>query len=715
MKKFSLVLALFGCLFFLNQTHAQTPGSIAFVGIQTTSTSVFSVLVINPIPAGTVIRFTDNAWDGDNLLNTESVMTWTSPGSTLNTGAIIRFTDTGGANAQVTGGGSANGKLANLAGGDQILAFTGDVGSPSFIAGISTKNWLSTCTALGGDTSTCLPVPLAIGVNSIALSESDTTVFENGFFSTTNFIGTAEEMRLAVNNVNYWTKNSDPAIAGVSAWPTWSFTVGAPFPSVVRFIQSSATVVEGESAVNIQLQLNFPQAVPQIIRMNVLNFGGTTPADYVTNPPVVNNVLEINVAPNQTNVSFSIQAILDGIPEGDEVVSFSLANLTSGLSIGSPSTCVVTIQDNDQNFSNISFAQSSYSITEGDAPINIVLNIEPPFAVNQTVTINVLNGSNVDATDYTTNPAAINSNITLNIPANSATAQFLFTVLNDQTLESDETVTFTITQVSNALQIVEPSTVVVTIIDNDTPIIVVPELIINELMPVNINTGADEFGQFDPWIEILNLSNNQATLSELYISDDPLNPLKFQFPILGSSILDLSGNGFKLIWADATTSQGPLHTNFTLNPQGGYVSLFASDGLTLIDSVSYPAIPVGKTYGRTTDGSPIWKIFNLPTPAASNQDTIPSALRPLEDFDFLQIFPNPASKQVYLRFKAGSKKDITISLTDISGKLIHRKMLSNVDEGNNVILDIENLTSGIYLIEATNKYKKYVQKLIISN
>jgi hypothetical protein len=707
-------------LFSIQFLNAQTPsaGAIAFVGIQTSSPSVFSILVVNPIPGNTVIRFTDNAWDGTDLLTNESVMTWTSPGGTLNTGTIVRFTDGGGANAQVTGGGSANGKLANLAGGDQILAFTGTVDQPAFIAGISTKNWLSSCTAESGDTSTCLPSPLINGVNAIALSQNESNLFENGFFNVVNFTGTAEEMRLAVSNVNYWTRSNNITIAGTAAWPNWNFTVGTPFPSTVRFLQSAISITEGQPATTIQLQLDFPQPVPQIIRMNVLNFGNTTPADYVLNPEAVNNVLQINVAPNQTLVSFTIAAVDDGITEGNEIVSFALANLTSGLTIGSPNTCVVTIIDVNQSLSTIEFEEVAYSITEGDAPFDIILTITPPVASAQSVTINIQNGIDVDATDYFLTPAPIGNNLTLNIPANAASTQFRFTVLNDQEVENDETVKFTITQVSNALEIGDKDTTIVTIIDNDTPILNTPDLIFNELMPQNINTIADEVGQFDPWIEVLSNSQVTETLSKLYISDDINNPLKFRFPVIGSSILNIPANGYKIVWADATTSQGPLHTNFSLNPAGGFISLYGEDGTTLLDSVSYPAIPAGKTYGRITDGADEWKIFNLPTPGAMNEDTVEiinSISASLNVENNWTVYPNPAHDFVMIKYKGQQdlKSNYVMSLYNLTGQLLAQRQINQKSISGNVLsFSMKQLQSGIYFIRIESSETSQVLKVV---
>lgn len=704
-----------GILFFIlvltgsSRLKAQNPGDIVFVGLQTTPNSVFSILVINPISPNTIVHFTDNAWDGNALASNESVMTWTSPGTTLNAGTIIRFTDIGASNAQVSGGGSANGKLGNLSGGDQILAFTGTLSNPTFIAAISTKNFLSACETENGDTATCLPAPLAIGQHAIAFTNVSHELFNNGFFAITNFIGSPEEMRLAVCNVNYWTRSNDSQIAGVTQWPFWNFSVGSPFAASVRFLQNAITIQEGAPATIVQLQLDFPQPIPQIIRMNVLHFGSATPGDYITNPPVVNNVLEINVAPNQTNVSFSIEAILDGVPEPDEVVSFTLANLTSGLSIGSPSTCVVTIQNVDQNFSQLSFAANEYSVVEGNE-IDVVINIQPPAPFQQTIGISIENGVGVEDTDYILSPAPIGNMLYLNVPPGASSVSFRFTALDDLEEENDESVQFIISEFSEVFQAVSPSVTFVHIIDNDSPVIVIPELQINELMPLNVNSIQDPFGQFDPWIEIHNLGDF-TSLSNLYISDVASNPTKFQFPVVGSNILDISPLGFKVIWADATTSQGPIHTNFTLNPNGGFLSLYAADGYTLIDSITYPAIAAGLSFGRITEGSPEWQIFQSPTPGAANVDTIPTKSNSLIKANIV-VYPNPAADQLFVKFdKSHDIKCVVLTVIDLYGREVAKNHTFQNSQ-NIYSIHIKSLQHGMYYLQVENAGQKRLHRFI---
>ncbi|MCD6100750.1 MAG: lamin tail domain-containing protein, partial [Candidatus Marinimicrobia bacterium] len=56
------------------------------------------------------------------------------------------------------------------------------------------------------------------------------------------------------------------------------------------------------------------------------------------------------------------------------------------------------------------------------------------------------------------------------------------------------------------------------------------DLIINEIMPNNVNTLSDEDGNFPDWIELKNLSNTTINLSNYFITDNPLDTFKWKLP-----------------------------------------------------------------------------------------------------------------------------------------------------------------------------------------
>jgi hypothetical protein len=133
----------------------------------------------------------------------------------------------------------------------------------------------------------------------------------------------------------------------------------------------------------------------------------------------------------------------------------------------------------------------------------------------------------------------------------------------------------------------------------------VKDVVINEIMPVNTTTIADQNGEFDDWIELYNLSSSIIDISGYYLSDNKTKVTKWHFPP-GTSI---SGNGYLIIWADDDTTQLGLHSNFKLSSLGEEVVLAQPDR-TIIDEIVFPGQVLELSYSRLPNGTGefIWQI-----------------------------------------------------------------------------------------------------------
>jgi hypothetical protein len=130
------------------------------------------------------------------------------------------------------------------------------------------------------------------------------------------------------------------------------------------------------------------------------------------------------------------------------------------------------------------------------------------------------------------------------------------------------------------------------------------DVVINELMPVNNTTITDEYGEYDDWIELFNLSSSTVDISGYFLTDSKKELTKWVFP-QGTSI---PGKGYLIIWADADSTQWGLHTNFKLSSSGEELVLSKPDA-TIIDKVKYPAHSVETSYSKIPNGTGdfIWK------------------------------------------------------------------------------------------------------------
>lgn len=95
------------------------------------------------------------------------------------------------------------------------------------------------------------------------------------------------------------------------------------------------------------------------------------------------------------------------------------------------------------------------------------------------------------------------------------------------------------------------------------------------------------------------------------------------------------------------------------------------------------------------------------TTIAENAANTSSVAKINTTFDF-NVYPNPARSSATALIK-GSLKNATISITDISGKVMWQ--INNITQSN-IHLPIEKLTAGVYIVTITNGSEIKTQKLI---
>jgi hypothetical protein len=145
---------------------------------------------------------------------------------------------------------------------------------------------------------------------------------------------------------------------------------------------------------------------------------------------------------------------------------------------------------------------------------------------------------------------------------------------------------------------------------------------ISEFMAVNTNTNiVDEDGDHEDWLEIENSGVATVTLNGWYLTDDPADLRKWQFPA-STPTVSLPTGARLLVWAsskDRKVNAMRLHTNFKLDSGGEYLALVRPDGLTVEHSypgtypnpLKYPPQATDVSYGIS--GGKQWNVLVGPT------------------------------------------------------------------------------------------------------
>ena len=143
--------------------------------------------------------------------------------------------------------------------------------------------------------------------------------------------------------------------------------------------------------------------------------------------------------------------------------------------------------------------------------------------------------------------------------------------------------------------------------DAPRPIIAAVEnIFINELSA----SGSD-------WLELYNANQEPKDISGYFLYDDPAN--KYTIP-KGTII---PSKGFLILFCDGTATG--LHTNFKLSASGEVVNLL-NIANELVDSIEFPALADGHSFGRYPDGSTTLLVSGKTSQGLSNNDSLAPAI-----------------------------------------------------------------------------------------
>ena len=306
--------------------------------------------------------------------------------------------------------------IANPSGTDWIGLYTPGAANTAFLA------WRYTTGAAGGNVPLTIPSTLAPGAYQLRLLANDGYTL------------------LATSN---------------------NFTVGVGGGAgSLQFSSATYTVAENVTGGNATITITRTGGSAGAVGVTFATSNGTAtaPSDYTAVSQTV------SFANGDTaNKTVSIPIVNDTSVEPNETVNLALTTPTGGATLGSPSTAVLTITDNDTApAGTLQFSSATYSVAEngGNATITITRTGGSAGAVG--VTFATSNGTATAPADYTACTQTVSfangdtANKTVSIP-----------IVNDTSVEPNETVNLALSNPTGGATLGTPSTAVLTITDND--------------------------------------------------------------------------------------------------------------------------------------------------------------------------------------------------------------------------------------------------------
>ncbi|XP_065912235.1 neural cell adhesion molecule 1-like [Dysidea avara] len=228
--------------------------------------------------------------------------------------------------------------------------------------------------------------------------------------------------------------------------------------TTVSFSQSSYSVDEDDGPVQPVLVLSNPSSTDITVQVRSNDITATEGVDYDSGPYTV--IFPAGV----TSVSFGVPINDDNSMENDESFTLTIMghSLPDDVTRGTPGRTRITIVDNDTII--VSFNQSTYSVDEDDGPAQPVLVLSNPSSTDITVQVRSNDITATGGVDYDSGP------YTVTFPAGVTSVSFNIPIVDNNTIENDESFTLTIMDGSLPDDVTRgtPGLARITIVDDDT-------------------------------------------------------------------------------------------------------------------------------------------------------------------------------------------------------------------------------------------------------
>ena len=223
-------------------------------------------------------------------------------------------------------------------------------------------------------------------------------------------------------------------------------------------------------------------------------------------------------------------------------------------------------------------------------------------------------------------------------------------------------------------------------------------LVINEFLASNVSTVADQDGEFDDWIEILNHTDEIIQFDSIYLSDSYNNLLKWKFPD-GTVI---QPHSYLTVWADDDGLQAGLHASFKLSATGERIALTHS-ATGVIDSISFGFQTADISMQRCPDDTGSF-VFAVPSFGTSNN--CPTSISEEMSNSEVIAFPNPCIANIQIQ--SLYQEINTVRIINLIGQTVFQQQGIH---SSNLAIDLAKLPNGLYMIVINDTiYRKIIKK-----
>jgi Secretion system C-terminal sorting domain len=127
-------------------------------------------------------------------------------------------------------------------------------------------------------------------------------------------------------------------------------------------------------------------------------------------------------------------------------------------------------------------------------------------------------------------------------------------------------------------------------------------------------------------------------------------------------------------------------------------------------------LPNQQKHYQLTDNQPAkvsyYRLKNVDNDGRSEYSQTVSVLRKSNTFDIIDMFPNPTSENLTIRFENIDKEEIQVNVIDIVGKIVLTQTLTTEKGINQASINSANLPSGQYILQLSNTTQRLNRKFV---
>jgi hypothetical protein len=223
-------------------------------------------------------------------------------------------------------------------------------------------------------------------------------------------------------------------------------------PVIIQFALESQSVAENAATpVTVTVQFDGAATKDGTVTVTINSLLATYGTHYTTNPAATSGSFVLNITKGQSAAQFTVTPVNNALLDGDKGIMFTLSNPSSGLQLGTRTSYILTITD-DEGPTKANFAIGNDEVAEDAEEKIVTINLTSAAPGGGTIVVAFTSDNAEYGTHFTTDPAATAGKLTLTVAANATSVTFKVLPVDDEVANDNRVINFTIDETTGVIE-----------------------------------------------------------------------------------------------------------------------------------------------------------------------------------------------------------------------------------------------------------------------